>query len=232
MPTLYYPGSNSCAIMHSCYDRVASGDCATATSNCFQWADHATTPYCSGFVRYECRISSLARSCPTTVRRLEEEAHLANWSGKASRTTLGFVRIPKTGSTTVMKFLDSWSQHTSIAAPGSNNNKWGQGVLGCMYGFASTRQHLPNRSSVGFWNRCPYIPFGKMVALEILLRRKRSSKRGSWRQNKNLDDIDAAPTEFDSVDETSAGLEGFTIVRDPFDRLVVSLQIYTRSDHC
>lgn len=123
------------------------------------------------------------------------------------QSVLGFVRVPKTGSTTVMKFLDSakqmypWNSHLPTTEDSPQQNQQGKAGA-CVFGHAPTTAHL-GTLDMGFWNQCPHIPYGKMV-------KQWARTLPAW-----------SPTHWNSEQESiTMTFDAFSMFREPFDRLV------------
>lgn len=107
----------------------------------------------------------------------------------------------------------AWPRHLSEFPKNADgeSNPAALRATSCVFGHAPTTAHLgenykPNSGS--WWNSCPHIPYPRMV-------KTWSKSLDLWAPPK-----DAVYAEGTDMDSFSFSFEAFSIVRDPFDRLV------------
>jgi hypothetical protein len=147
-------------------------------------------------------------------------------------TVAGFIRIPKTGSTTMARFLHiapvlhSWLDFLS-EVPLDNEGNPDRHVLkgiSCVFGYAPTTAHLGKNHEIDFfksndWFNCPHVPYNEMM-------RKWSTSLETWSPPETAVLADNIKTS----ESVNFHFKAFTIVRDPFDRLL-SLFYYMAKQH-
>ena len=233
--------------------RTDDPECVGATHQCLYWSDHAeasarmcgaNTDDRDATTHYDCQtyINTNPGNCEDDGRRREleeeeerlgaaEEIHMEGMLALRNTTSkpsvLGFIRIPKTGSTTALQFLDrsrtmhSWDQHVDLSSVNTGNNN----MAGCIV-WHGRKSDLHEHATRKFWNRCPHVPFSKLVEFWAKTLPHWQPKLPSEEIQADSTAVQTIPTTADQVHSIS--LEAFTFVRDPFDRLVVSGQ----SDFC
>jgi hypothetical protein len=142
---------------------------------------------------------------------------------KSNLDFAGFIRIPKTGSTTMTKFLHKtpslfrWLSYLSVMPDRSI-----LGPISCIFGHPLSSAHVGSNNDVDFyqtdsWFNCPHVAYPQLVK--------------KWSESLDLWTPPAAAVldEDAKAGNFNFSLQAFTVVREPFDRLV-SLFYYMRNE--
>jgi len=143
---------------------------------------------------------------------------------KSNLDFVGFIRIPKTGSTTMTKFLHRspslfrWLSYLSVMPDRSI-----LGPVSCIFGHPLSLAHVGSNYDVDFyqtdsWFNCPHVSYPQLVK--------------KWSESLDLWTPPAAAVLDEDAKEGNFNfsLQSFTVVREPFDRLV-SLFYYMRNEN-